>query len=351
MSKFSVVVPVYNVENYLDRCVESLIKQTLNDIEIILVDDGSPDNCGKMCDEYAKKDSRVVVIHKKNGGVSAARNDGILKATGEWIIFCDSDDWMETDALEKMYNAGTSNNADVVLADVYLIRGDERKYNKYYKDEFTTSDRAVIEKLVAGNLYASYAPNLPEKTAICYGGPWNKAVRRKILIDNDIKFDLTVKGIFDDVLYSAYILAQAKCVTYVSHPVYNYIRLETSLTHTFKPAAIEMNENILLSFEQLLKKYRLTEKLKDPMNALTVRRLSEIMPVYFFSKKNKNSFFDNQKELKEILSSDRYFSAAQNVELDKLLKSHKRVAKITKKKSAFSLWVLYKLKAIKQKLK
>lgn len=94
MVKFSVVVPVYNVEKYIGFCIESLQKQTLKEIEIILVDDGSPDKSGEICDLYAAKDARIIVIHKKNGGVSAARNDGMDIAKGEYIIFCDSDDWL-----------------------------------------------------------------------------------------------------------------------------------------------------------------------------------------------------------------------------------------------------------------
>ena len=93
-SVISVIVPIYNVEDYLDRCVDSIINQTYSNLEIILVDDGSPDNCPKMCDDYAKKDSRIKVVHKENGGLSDARNAGMKVATGEYISFIDSDDWI-----------------------------------------------------------------------------------------------------------------------------------------------------------------------------------------------------------------------------------------------------------------
>ena len=103
--KVSIIVPVYKVEKYLRKCIDSIINQTLKDIEIILVDDGSPDNCGKICDEYAAKDTRIKVIHKENGGLSSARNAGMEVAEGEYIGFVDSDDWIESD----MY-MGTSKN-------------------------------------------------------------------------------------------------------------------------------------------------------------------------------------------------------------------------------------------------
>ena len=106
MPKISIVIPVYKVEKYIGVCIESVQNQTLKDIELILVDDGSPDKSGEICDQYASKDDRIKVIHKKNGGVGQARNDGLDLATGEWIIFCDSDDWLETNALEELVKSG-----------------------------------------------------------------------------------------------------------------------------------------------------------------------------------------------------------------------------------------------------
>ena len=100
MPSISIIVPVYKVEKYLDRCVESLVRQTFDDIEIILVDDGSPDKSGKMCDEWEKKDERIRVIHKKNGGLSEARNYGIEAARGDYVAFIDSDDWIDDDMME-----------------------------------------------------------------------------------------------------------------------------------------------------------------------------------------------------------------------------------------------------------
>ena len=98
----SVIVPVYNVEKYLNKCLDSIISQTYTNLEIILIDDGSTDNCGKICDEYASKDKRIKVIHKENAGVSSARNYGIQCATGDWIMFVDSDDWIEFDAINSI---------------------------------------------------------------------------------------------------------------------------------------------------------------------------------------------------------------------------------------------------------
>ncbi|MCR5522214.1 MAG: glycosyltransferase [Clostridia bacterium] len=113
MDLITVIVPVYKVEKYLRRCVDSILAQTYTNLEIILVDDGSPDNCGKICDEYAENDSRIKVIHQKNGGLSAARNAGLDIATGDYIGFVDSDDYIERDMYESLYISATRNDADI----------------------------------------------------------------------------------------------------------------------------------------------------------------------------------------------------------------------------------------------
>ena len=121
MPKVSIVVPVYKAEKYLVRCVKSLSNQTLKDIEIILVDDGSPDNCGHMCDEFEKTDSRIKVVHKKNGGLSSARNAGLEVATGETVGFVDSDDDVELTMYEELYETLISNQTDFVMSDYLRI--------------------------------------------------------------------------------------------------------------------------------------------------------------------------------------------------------------------------------------
>ena len=130
--KVSVVVPVYGTEKYLRKCLDSILNQTLKQLEVIVVDDGSPDDSPVIIDEYVVKDSRVIPIHKKNAGVSAARNDGIAKASGKYVFLCDSDDWMEISALEKMVELAEKTDADVVVADHYSHRDGKQFYSKAF---------------------------------------------------------------------------------------------------------------------------------------------------------------------------------------------------------------------------
>ena len=116
----TIIIPVYKVEDYLDKCVESVVNQTYKNLEIILVDDGSPDNCPKMCDDWAKKDKRIKVIHKENGGLSDARNKGIDIAKGEFITFIDSDDYVENNYVEFLYNLVRENHAEISMGKQYV---------------------------------------------------------------------------------------------------------------------------------------------------------------------------------------------------------------------------------------
>ena len=127
----SVIVPVYKVEPYLRRCIDSIISQTYHNLEIILVDDGSPDNCGAICDEYAEKDTRVRVIHKSNGGLSDARNAGLDIMTGDYVAFVDSDDWIDKQHLSSMY-ALVNGGADIAVSDVRRILTDETEICRSY---------------------------------------------------------------------------------------------------------------------------------------------------------------------------------------------------------------------------
>ena len=326
MAKVSVIVPVFKVEQYLGNCVDHLCNQTLKDIEIILVDDGSPDNCPKLCDDYANKDNRVKVIHKKNAGVSAARNDGLKAATGDYVIFCDSDDWMEDTGLEALYEAAVESNADMTIGDVYLAYSDRTKYVKFYKDEFTTSDRSYIAELIKADIYRTYCPNPPEEGyAFGYGGPWNKLVRREFLIDNNINFDLRLKGIFDDILYTAHVLAKANCVRYIQKPVYYYRQVENSITHSYKPNVVEINEAIFNAWEELFSELDNPERYREAYYACVLRRTEEAIKLYFNNPKNINNKQGRVKEFKKIMTMHPYSDATRGVDRKKISKRQRAI--------------------------
>lgn len=146
----SVVIPIYNVEAYLRECIVSICGQTYSNLEIILVDDGSPDGCGKICDEFAKKDSRIRVIHKANGGLSDARNAGIDVASGKYIAFVDSDDWIEKTMLENLYNTVLKEQADIVCCGRYLTDGEHVFSQSFMSNSRSYNRQDAIEEILLG---------------------------------------------------------------------------------------------------------------------------------------------------------------------------------------------------------
>lgn len=331
MSKVSIIIPVYKVEEFLENCVNSLIKQSLTDIEIVLVDDGSPDNCPSICDEFAKKDSRIKVIHKKNEGVSAARNDGLKIATGEYIIFCDSDDWMEVHGLEELYKKATQEEADIVIGDVYLSKERENKYVKFYKDEFTTNDKDFIQELIKCDIYRTYCPNPAESgVAFGYGGPWNKLVKKRLIQDNNISFDIRLRGIFDDILYTAHILANANKISYIQKPVYFYRVNDNSITHSYKPDVMEINKAIFKSWQEFFDEQENGEIYRKAFYACVIRRLEEAMKLYFLNDSNKKENKTLKRELKKLVSQEPYNIAIKNVDRSKLSKKQRLLVYLSK---------------------
>ncbi len=218
MPQITVIVPVYKVEQYLPRCIESILAQTFTDFELILVDDGSPDNCGKICDEYASKDSRVRVIHQENKGVSAARNLGIAEAEGKNVAFVDSDDAIHPQMFELLsFVLEHTDYPFVHCAFHRLYDGELEMPPQKYKCELSqiqelTSEQGML-KMMDWKTYGHYI--------------W-KGLYRKAYIQS-ISFPLNIR--WEDVLWSGEIVGKAKRFAYVPFDLYTYNMIDTSLTH------------------------------------------------------------------------------------------------------------------------
>ena len=197
MLKVSVIVPVYKVEKYLDRCIKSIINQTYSDLEIILVDDGTPDKSGFMCDAYSEKDNRIQVIHKENGGLSSARNAGIKIAQGKYIGFVDSDDDVELNMFECMVEAAEKYNADFLMSDyIRIINDKEKVLVSKSLEEGLYEKKDVIEKIY---------PNLIMGETVDYGpilSVWNCIYKKKFLDKNKILFAEDVRWSEDNIFYA-----------------------------------------------------------------------------------------------------------------------------------------------------
>jgi glycosyltransferase involved in cell wall biosynthesis len=234
MPLFSVIIPVYKVEEYLHKCVNSVLDQNFDDIEVLLVDDGSPDNCPSICDEFAQQDPRVTVIHKKNGGLSDARNSGIKAAMGDYILFLDSDDyWEGKDCLKNLVNSIKLKKADVTFygtKDVSLVDHSEIITRGYY-------DLASVQKGKEEAIKSLF------ETGQFPGSAWVLAVKRNLLLENEIYFITGIKA--EDIDWLTHLFTKAKTFDAVNDPFYMYIKNRPgSITNT---ADLKSAKDILFS--------------------------------------------------------------------------------------------------------
>ncbi len=206
----SVIVPIYKVERFLPRCVDSILNQTFSDFELILVDDGSPDRCGEICDQYAQIDSRIRVIHKENGGLSDARNAGLAVAQGDFISFVDSDDWLAPQFLEKLLNGLHEADADICECEVYRTSG-ESCSESAPSPHIVFDTVHALEQLIQDGQLHQYV--------------WNKLYRRKTI--GSISF---AKGkTNEDEFWTYQVFGQAKRVVKISDVLYNYYQRPDSI--------------------------------------------------------------------------------------------------------------------------
>ena len=219
-SKISIIVPVYNVEHELSRCVDSILNQSYTNIEVILVDDGSTDRCPSICDAFVMKDRRVRVIHKPNGGLSSARNAGLREASGEWILYVDSDDYILNDSCERLIAVGAKYDCDIVSADAIREFNGGREY-------------MVHGSLADGKCYPSRDFIIKTvKPCEWYAPAWLNLYKRSFLIENNLFF---VEGLLhEDLEMQPRVFLAAKTVAYCAYPFYRYVDRASSIMNASK---------------------------------------------------------------------------------------------------------------------
>lgn len=352
MPKISVIIPVYNVREFLGKCLASLEAQTFKDFEAIIVDDGSPDASYEVYESYSARDSRFRHIRMENGGVSRARNAGLSMVRGEYVLFIDSDDWLPEKALEILYGTAQSTGADLTVADVTVVHSDGREERVHvFEEGFVTEDPSFIGAYKRAVLGYAYNP-LPYGgrclTATGLGGPWNKLVRHDFLTKHDLQFDPYVLGIFDDCLFTLNILECSNKIAYVAESVYYYRMVETSLLHAYKANMLEVNARIFKRIEQYIGKSDDSDFYRPAYAFYVVRRFDETLKNYFFVSDNPKSFKERLHEVRKVITSEPYSSAFSAVEWNKLNRYRKLICKYGAKGNAWAIWAVWKLKQIKQ---
>ena len=232
--KVSIIVPIYNVEEYLDRCINSLVNQTLREIEIILVDDGSPDRCPQMCDEWAKKDYRIKVIHKKNEGLGLARNSGLNVAIGDFVAFLDSDDYLELETYEKVYEEAIANNLDICYFYRRKVDQNNRRieiYRNRLREEYFNKSEVMQYMLNVVGHKPSDKIQRVESFSVCM------AIYRKSIIDNSQCRFVSEKFVAsEDLLFHLDLLPHVGRIVVLPNVFYNNTINSASISHNYNEA-------------------------------------------------------------------------------------------------------------------
>ena len=240
MPKVSVIVPIYNVEKYLEKCINSLLSQTLEDIQIILVNDGSKDNSGTIAKKYAGRNKdKVIYVEKENGGLSDARNYGLKYATGDFVAFLDSDDYIEKNAYEEMYNKAIEENADYVECDFIWEYPNKAKIDQQYKYQ-NKKEMLSFVRVVA----------------------WNKLIKRSLIIEHNLEFP---KGLrYEDVEFTYKLIPYINKFAYVDKPFIHYVQREGSIANVQNERTAEIF-TVLDEVIEFYKKNNIYEEYKEEL--------------------------------------------------------------------------------------
>ena len=294
----SVIVPVYNVEKYLNKCVESIVNQTYKNLEIILVDDGSPDNCPQMCDAWAKKDGRIKVIHKKNGGASSARNAGLDAATGEYIAFVDGDDYLSAEIYETLLKLILTHRADAARCGAVResTNGQKELWGEMHPQVKIVYKKQLLCDVVEANGF------LP----VCL---WNKLYSANVIAN--VRFDVRFRYA-EDVLFSFNVSKNLHSMVYYDKPFYHYINNSDSLSHCdfdiYRFDEHRVDDILLQETQDDVELYRYCVK-GDVMKSFRTLKEMSTNPVF------KNRFGEIRKRIMdhkfEILKDSIYSKAAK----------------------------------------
>lgn len=328
---FSIIIPVYKVrEQYLRECLNSVVHQTLREIEIILVDDGSPDNCGIICDEYEAVDSRIKVIHQENQGVSAARNNGLREATADWILFVDGDDWLELDACERLQKYLNGSDCDILMFNAireYANRRIKMNYglqnNKTY-NTFNIDERELLYR------QAMKTPN-NEKSAKVKLWPiyysCNKVYRREFLLKNDIYYP---KGLSksEDKVFTLLCFEKLSKLHYVDDALYHYRINADSICNRYSETAdmeriklVEMLQNIAARMDKELGKLKNDDNYRVITNDYKRFVLGIISDVLLLKYYHPDCPYDRRtrkREARAFLETDPFKSAVREIPYSQL---------------------------------
>lgn len=352
MPVISIIVPVYKTkEEYLRKCIESLRDQTFKDIEIVLVDDGTPDNGGIICDAYAEKDSRIKVIHQKNQGVSIARNNGMKKADGQWIMFVDADDWIDKTTCEILYkNILEHEGIEILFFSLKVTFPNKEVNNPFWDNEKQYLDLQSREELQLQILHKAVSRFVPPYNMV--GVAVCKLYNLDFLRKNNMEFNSNLP-LSEDGVFMFWVLEKANKIMYLDEYFYHYRRHEESATSTFRPNAIEDYQVGLNEFDDIFMRLSKDNRYFKALYYRALINFFSICNQLYCNDKNKKSFFKKVKGINRLSKSKIYRKAIKNISFKEYLNNGSRTQSIgfafVKLKMFTLLYLFLKLKS-KRKL-
>lgn len=320
----SIIVPVYNVEKYIHQCIDSILGQTFKDYELILVDDGSPDNCPAILDDYAEKDDRIKVIHQENGGVSRARNAGIKVARGKWLYFVDSDDWLVENSIALLYDFAEQTKADIVFTDcVEQYENGKENRVRLYTESFESEDKAFIQNIQRSILCHKFSPFFSAGADNAYPAPWSKLIKTQLIKDNNIEYNPAVKGVYDDGLFTIEVLEHAKKIAYNGNCTYNYRILGGSIVHSFKKDMVSRFELNCFEMDKLIRKYSKDDLFQQAEYCRRIAYYSSFLSSYYYNASNPADKDTRVREIKEAIGRSPWKEAINHAEYRYLENKHR----------------------------
>ena len=338
--KVSIIVPVYNVESYLDRCVQSLLHQTLRSIEIVLVDDGSSDSCPQKCDEYARQDNRIKVIHKINGGLSSARNEGLKCIVGDYFMFVDSDDWLDLDTCRVCYEEIAASGADCLMFSYTKEFGNHSIENHVFGQERIVWNEKEIQTNLHRRLFGLVGKELarPQDADLIVSACMQLFKTEKF---RDIRFVDTKTIGTEDCWYQIQLYERCKKFVYIDKPYYHYLRInEGSLTTKYNPYLFTRWQKMFDYMENYVAEHQLGKTYSEALNN---RIALSVLGAGINQTHSDDNLIKGAKSIKRMLMSERYDKALAQLDVSEMPLTWKSFFYLAKHKQALLLFGLLKI--------
>lgn len=341
MKTVSIIVAIYKVEKYLRQCLDSIIGQTYAAMEIILVDDGSPDRCGEICDGYAETDPRIHVIHKENEGLGMARNSGLSIATGDYVMYVDSDDWLEKDMVEKLVTAMEREAADFAVCGYQKQTDSGKVLAKYPCCNVATvfEEKEIVEKVLLPILGARPDARSDIEREMCV---WTNMYRMSLMKENEIRFVSERVYLSEDLFYNIRYLMKVRRAVFIPECLYHYRFNQVSLTNAYRENRFRLLCNLYENEIALLREYDLHEVAMQRVQRTFIMKMRNAIRILVNSDNETKQ--KRYADLKKILNHETTKTVLREYPIQKYKASLLVPVVFMKMRMTFLVWMEQKLR-------